>query len=454
MTLFDAHERVHVVGVGGAGMSGVATLVAESGSAVSGCDVANSPTLTELSHRGVATAIGHSSGHVDQCEVVLWSPAISDDHPEIAAARARGVRAVSRSTLFGQLSKIAPLVGLCGTHGKTTATSMMVHVSLADGRDDGWLLGAPVLGVGSNGHWGRGDLIVEVDESFGTFREVEAAFLGVLNVEPDHLDYYGTVAQLESAFTDLIERTRGPVVVWGDDPGAVRVGDTSGHEIVTVAQVAKAPWRVSDVELARRHSSFTLTGPGESFRISLRVTGAHNVANAAVVATLARLRGIDAPVVATGLANFLGAPRRYQYRGAWRGIDVYEDYAHLPSEISVTIAATRAAGYQSVAVVFQPHRVTRTVALSDELARALTAADRVVVSDIYRAGEGNPTGVTGEVIVRALGRLGFGGRASYHERLDDVVPSLVSEIGGCDVLLFVGAGDVASVINSLPGGLE
>ncbi len=446
-----AGARVHVVGVAGTGMSGLAMLLAEMGATVSGSDAVDAPIMEELRARRVTTYVGHDAEHVRGAQIVLWSPAVAADNVELASARAAGATLVARASVLAELAAVKRVVGLTGTHGKTTATSMMVQVSLAAGRDDGWLVGAPVLGVGANGHWGEGDLIVEVDESYGTMSELRPFALGLLNVEPDHLDYYGTLEALERAFADLIARTAGPVVVWGDDPGARRVAETVTREVTFVGAAAPVAWRVSHVELERRRSSFRLRGPSETLELTLRVTGAHNVANAAVVAVLARALDVAPDAVARGLSNFVGAPRRYQYRGAWRGADVYEDYAHLPGEIAATLAATRAAGYERATVVFQPHRVTRTLALAETFAPAFSGARHVVVTDLYLAGEANPTGVTGQLVADALRATSLDTR--YVAELGDVATALEVLVEDSDVILFLGAGDVASVIATLPGGV-
>jgi UDP-N-acetylmuramate--alanine ligase len=330
---------------------------------------------------------------------------------------------------------------------------MMVQVSLAAGRDDGWLVGAPVLGVGAQGHWGEGDLIVEVDESFGTFAELSPYALGVLAVEADHLDYYGTVDALEAGFSNLIARTNGPVVVWGDDPGARRVASRR-DDVIVVGTNARDAWRVSAISLERRGASFHLDGPKDSFDVTLRVSGAHNVANAAVVAALASSVGVSADAIARGLSNFVGAPRRYQYRGSWRGVDVYDDYAHLPGEIAAMLAATHAAGYERVTVVFQPHRVTRTLALATQFARAFAGARHVIVTDIYTAGEANPEGVTGELIATALQRFDPAMDTLYCSDLA-IVPELLEHLSeDSDAILVLGAGDVGAIIDTLRGGLS
>ncbi len=454
MSVFQPLTRVHVVGVGGAGMSGMALLLAEMGATVSGSDAVASSVLDELRVHNVTTFVGHRASNVEGAAVLLWSPAIGLDNVEMVVARDAGVVLVPRARALAELSSMKRVIGLTGTHGKTTATSMMVQVALAAGRDDGWLVGAPVVGVGANGHWGEGDLIVELDESYGTFGEVTPFALGLLNVESDHLDHYGALEVLEAAFGDLVIRTSGPVVAWGEDAGVARVLANSRHDVVLVGTSDSFEWRVSNVVLERRHASFELRGKGERLDVSLRVTGAHNVANAAVVAVLARSLGIDAASIVQGLANFVGAPRRYQFRGAWRGVDVYEDYAHLPGEIAATLAATRATGYERMTVVFQPHRVTRTLSLVDQFAPAFVGARHVVVTDLYRAGEANPHGVTGEVVARALRRYDPSLDTTYCGELALVPGVLEGLVEDSDVILVLGAGDVGSIITSLPGGLS
>lgn len=446
MTELRDARRVHVVGVGGAGMSAVARLLLERGAVVSGSDQHDAERLTQLRALGANVVVGHDVAAAAAAELVLWSPAVRDDDPELAAARAGGARLLARAELFGQLGDLAPVVGLCGTHGKTTSTSMFVHVARAARRDVGWLVGADVLGVGANGHWGHEALIVEVDESYGTFATVTPAALGVLNIEADHLDHYGSLAALEGAFAALARRTRGPVVGWVDDDRVARLA----REIpaMTTVGTRSAQWLVRDVHLERRGATFSLVGPSEAIDLRLAVTGAHNVANAAVVAVLARAWGVEADAITTGLAAFRGAPRRFQYRGRWGNADVYEDYAHLPGEIAATLRATRAVGYERPLVIFQPHRVSRTVALAADFANCFDDATRVLVTDLYDAGEANPDHVTGEVIVRAARDAHPDAPMTYVGALANV-PDALAPYGDVDVVLILGAGDVGSVLDHL-----
>ena len=451
--IFAPSTRVHIMGVGGAGMSGLARLLVGAGLAVSGCDEHPSAVLTALANDGVRVTLGHDESHVADVDVITWSPAIDVHGDELRAARETGVTMMSRPTVLATLARMRRVVGLTGTHGKTTSTSMMVHVMAAADRDCARLLGADVVGVGTNGGWGSGDLILEVDESYGSFAELEPFALGLLNVEADHLDHYGSLDALDGAFARLVERTSGPVVAWTDDPGAARVAARAGRDVQSVGTAAHDRWRVENATTSRRHSSFTLRGPDDAFDVELRVAGLHNVANAAVVAALALNVGVDRGAVARGLATFDGAPRRFEFLGTWGGVDVYEDYAHLPGEIAATLAATRAAGYERITVVFQPHRVTRTIALASAFAPAFDEASSVIVTDIYRAGEANPDGVTGELIANELLRRACTSARYCHELTD--VPAALEELRSeSDVIVLLGAGDVASIAGDLSGGLR
>jgi len=443
--------RVHIVGVGGAGMSVLAVLLAGMGCDVSGCDASDSPVLAQLRGFGVEVASSHEAVHVASSDLVLWSPAIHEDHRELVAARAAHVAMLSRAQVLGELSSLARVIGVTGTHGKTTATSMLVTIMSTAGRDDSRLVGAPVRDVGFGGYHGEGDLIVEVDESYGAFSQISPYALGLLNVEADHLDHYGSLDHLEAAFVDVMNRTSGPVVVWSDDPGAARVAAGLGRDWISVGFSDRASWRWHDVELSERGARARLVGPGESpleVPIDLRVTGRHNLANAGVAAVLALSVGVDPADVVAGLARFRGAPRRFEHLGTWGSIDVVDDYAHLPGEIAATVEAARSAGYERIVAVFQPHRITRTQNVGDAFAPAFDQVDTVIVTDIYSAGEANPEGLTGEVVadyVRARGLT----NAHYAASLADAAEALGTLGDGADLVLILGAGDVTRVLDHL-----
>jgi UDP-N-acetylmuramate--alanine ligase len=428
-------------------MSSLAVLLQEYGCVVSGCDAANVGVLAQLRELGVDVADHHDVAHVAEADVVLWSPAVPREHVELLAAQSSGCVMLARRHVLAELSKMVRLIGVTGTHGKTTATSMLVQIMAAAGRDDSRLLGAPVRGVGFGGHFATGDLLAEVDESYGAFAELTPYALGLLNVEVDHLDHYGSLENLEAAFADVLSRTTGPVVVWIDDPGAARVAAQVACDVVSVGTQAHAWWHLVDEEVTRRGARARLVGPVD-VDIVLSVTGRHNLANAALAAALAMAVGVEPAHVTEGLRRFRGAPRRFEHMATWRGVDVVDDYAHLPGEIVATIAAARAAGYQNVVAVFQPHRVTRTISVGADFAPAFDDVDEVIITDIYTAGEANPDGVNGEFLANFVANRGRT-RVHYAPTLTEAARTLERSDEQMDLVLILGAGDVTTVLDHL-----
>jgi UDP-N-acetylmuramate--L-alanine ligase/UDP-N-acetylenolpyruvoylglucosamine reductase len=428
-------------------MSALAVYLHERGCVVSGCDEGNAATLEEIRDLGVDVAFEHDEAHVATSEVVLWSPAVAPDHVELVGARRRSLVMLARRSVLAELSRHTRVIGITGTHGKTTATSMLVQIMRSARRDDARLLGASVRSVGFGGHYAPGDLLAEIDESYGAFSELTPYALGLTNVEADHLDHYGSLENLESAFVDVLERTTGPVVVWSDDAGASRVAAKVQRPVITVGTSEEAHWRLSHVEISRTRARARLTGE-TTLEIALSVTGRHNLANAAVAAVLALSLGVAPSSVREGLTRFGGAPRRFELVAHRAGVDVIDDYAHLPGEIAATIAAARDAGYRKVVAVFQPHRVSRTLAIGSEFAPAFDDADEVIVTDIYTAGEANPAAITGEVVAASL-RSRATTRVHYAPTLEVAASILEGVMDNADVVLILGAGDVTRVLDYL-----
>lgn len=436
-------RHVHVVGAGGAGMSGVVRYFADAGSRVSGSDRSDSVALGQLASRGSFT-VGSNAVAASRADLVTWSPAV--DPSVDLDVLAGGQRGVARPELLALIARHHTTLAVTGTHGKTTASSMLVHIALAAKWNPSWLLGADVRGAGANGHFGGDRLVLELDESYGSFRQTVPHGLAILNVEADHLDHYGTLDALETAFVELSKTTTGPVVLFRD--GVSRDVAAQMPYAITVGFERSSSWCIEDVATSRDGSSCVVRSTDAELQISLSVPGRHNLVNAAVVGVLALSYGASPQEVHAGLSNFRGAPRRFESRGTVSGAQLIDDYAHLPTEIAATLQAARDTGATRILAVFQPHRVTRTTALARDFGPVFAAATDVVVTDIYRAGEPNPAAVTGEIVVDAI-RAQRSTPVTYVATLDEVRAEIARRAGDYDMVVVMGAGDIATVVDDL-----
>jgi UDP-N-acetylmuramate--alanine ligase len=445
-----APMRIHVVGVGGAGMSGLARVLVGLGHTVSGSDLVSSQVSASLARVGVAVAAGHDASNVGDVDLVTHSPAVRADNVELRVAAARGIRIATRAEVLGALSTQKATLAIAGTHGKTTTSSMLALVLSGAGRAPSWLVGADVAGLGANARLDDGaELVMEADESYGTFAELQPALVAVTNVEADHLDYYGSLDALRLAFRDLMERSS-VRLVHADDPiaselgrelGAHRVGSSSDDDFV-----------VSDVTLERASATFRLRHPEGALEVRVGAPGRHNVANASVAAAVAILRGVPDDVVVESLGRFAGVPRRFEFRGEFHGASVVDDYAHLPSEVRAAIATARTGGWGRVVAVFQPHRYTRTGSLAGSFAGAFDGADLVIVTDVYAAGEPPIPGVTGRLVADAVADAAGAPTVRYVKDRADVAAAVADLVGPGDLLLTMGAGDLTSLADELREG--
>jgi len=451
---FDSPRRIHVIGVGGAGMSAIAQVLAEQGHEVSGSDVRASATTERLALAGVAISIGHDAANLGRAEVVTASPAVQPGNVELRAAQAAGLEVLRRGTVLAELVARTRTIAVAGTHGKTTTSSMLTLIAQAAGLDPGFLIGAELAGAGSNARAGSGSLLVlEADESYGTFTELEPAIVALTNVEPDHLDHYGDVSALEQAFADLLARASEASVVVADDPVAARLGRAAGA--VLVGTDPSADVVLGEVALGRATSRFTLDGgPAAALSIEVAAPGMHNATNAALAATAALLAGVDAASVVAGLARFTGVPRRFEFRGEVGGVSFVDDYAHLPTEVAATLAAARRGGWGRIVVIFQPHRYTRTQAVAAQFADAFAEADALVITALYGAGEEPIPGVTAQLVVDAVTR---GTTPPLVELVEDrgaLVERVAALLRPGDLCLTLGAGDLTTLPDQLRRRLE
>lgn len=430
-------------------MSGLARVLVGLGHTVSGSDLVASQVSASLAAAGVAVAVGHDAANVGEIDLLTHSPAVRSDNVELRTAASRGVRIATRAEVLGALSTLRATLAIAGTHGKTTTSSMLALVLAGAGRSPSWLLGADVAGLGANARLGDGpELVLEADESYGTFAQLTPALVAVTNVEADHLDFYGSIDALRGAFAELMERSA-TRLVHADDPiaselgrelGAHRVGSGSDNDFI-----------VSNVVLERAAATFRLVHPSGTLDVRVGAPGHHNVANAAVAAAVAILRGVSDDDVVESLGHFAGVPRRFEFRGEFHGATVVDDYAHLPSEVRAAIATARAGGWDRIVAVFQPHRYTRTGSLAATFAGAFDGADVVVVTDVYAAGEPPIPGVTGRLVADAVTGGTRPPTVHYVKDRADVAGAVAGLVGPGDLLLTMGAGDLTSLADELRG---
>ena len=421
-------------------MSGLARLAHESSWRVTGCDDVDGAVIDELRGLGIAVSIGPSPDEWLMADLVTASPAVAATHLDVVRASARG-NLVVRGQALDAVSQSWQLVSIAGTHGKTTATSMAAFVARSDGRDASWLVGAPVPGLGANAHGGDNPLVMETDESFGTFTYLTPRDLILLNVDADHLDHYGSEAALHAAFADLVARTSGLVVVVQRDSTAGILA-AARRRVVSVGR-GDDDYLIHHEHFSGTSSSFHVSGARGEVNGALQVPGRHNVDNAAAVAVWALESGYTPEQIATGLAQFRGAPRRFTVVGTRGRTQLIDDYAHLPREVSATIAAARAGGFTRLGVIFQPHRVTRTRLLAPTFAGAFTGVEKLIVTDVYRSGEPAEAGVDGSLIVNAV--RGDVPDVTYVPALDEARALAEEWFDDLDAIIVMGAGDVAEI---------
>lgn len=438
--------KIHFIGIGGAGMSALAKVLLERGYEISGSDLKRSRAATMLEAMGAAVRIGHDASLVDGRDLVIVSSAIPTSNPELARARERSIEVTTRGEALAALLEGQRAVVVAGTHGKTTTTSMITSVLRHAGLDPTYLVGGGLNDVGTNARNGRDDLaIAESDESDGSFLLLHPLIAVVTNVEADHLDYWGSEDALRAAFARFMSdiRPEGTVVVPADDPDLVASAEASGRKVVRFGEDGDVfsqdvRWGLHGPEIELR----TDTGRVE---VRLRIPGLHNVANALAAAAACLEVGVSLEDVGRGLSNYRGVERRWQVRGTVRGVTVIDDYAHHPTEVRATLAAARPGPWERVIAVFQPHRYTRTMVLFDDFGQSFTNADRVVVTDVYGAGEQPVPGVTGKLVADAACVHLPGRPIAYLPHRAELLAYLQSSVRSGDALLTLGAGDISSV---------
>jgi len=444
----DELGRVHFVGIGGAGLSGIARIMLARGIAVTGSDARDSATLEALRALGAICHVGHAAEQVHDADTVVVSTAVRADNPEVVEAQRLGLRLLPRSAALAAVMAGRRVVAIAGTHGKTTTTSLLTVALQHCGADPSFAIGGELNESGSNAHDGSGDLFVaEADESDGAFLVYSPFAAVVTNVEADHLDNYGTVEAYRAAFDEFVDRIdpAGLLVACVDDPGAARLADTAqqrGLRVVRVGESEDAEVRAEAVRFAGNRSVFTVVDHGRRLgEVELQIPGRHYVLDALGALACALRLGFGFSEVARGLEAFSGTRRRMEFKGEAGGVRVYDSYAHHPREIAGDLQAARSlADGGRVVVAFQPHMVSRTKAFSSEMGQALGAADEVVVMDIYVAREDPEPGVSGALVADAVPLDAE--HVVYEPSWAATAAHLVARARPGDVVLTLGAGDV------------
>jgi len=446
-------KRLHFIGIGGAGMSGLARIALSHSISVTGSDIKGSSVVKALQALGATIATSHAGHNVDGSDLVVYSTAISLNNPELLRARELGVNVLTRAAALSLLMSESTSIAVAGTHGKTTTSSMLTVALQACGADPSFAIGGTITASGSNAHRGTGEIFVaEADESDGSFIEYHPYAAIVTNIEHDHVDFFATPAAVEAAFKDFAATINrdGFLTYCADDVGAKSLASTMDSLTCISYGVSEgADLIVDQIGLLAMGSHARAIWHGKSIGfIELQVPGHHNLLNAAAVLATGLQLGFSAPNLIEGLATFRGTGRRFELKGTVHGIRVIDDYGHHPTEIDATLsAARRYAGDGRLIVIFQPHRYSRTVAFAEGFAQKLSKADRAIVLEIYAASEKPIAGVSSRMITDLMEH------GEYIPNFIEVTDSVIESAEPGDVIITLGAGDVGSLAPIIVDGL-
>ena len=435
--------HIHLVGIGGVSMRPLGLVLQIMGIKVTGSDMNSSGSTDDVIAKGIPVAIGHRAENIEGAACIIRTAAVHNDNPEIAAARAKGVPVFERAEAWGVIMQdYKNAICVSGTHGKTTTTSMITHILLEADWDPTVMIGGNLPAIGGNGHRvGHGDtMVLESCEYCDSFLNFSPSMSIILNIEADHLDYFKDLAHIQRSFREFAELSSDSILINGDDENTVEAvkgleyhtfGLAEGNQIRAVN--LSADWRSFDVECDGKFYC----------HVDISVLGKHNTLNALASAAAAYLLGIDGEAVSRGIHAYRGAGRRLEFKGHLNGADVYDDYAHHPKEVQVTLAAAREMGYKRLVAVFQPHTYSRTQALFDDFVRELKKADFVIVSEIYAAREKNTLGITGRTMAEAIPG------AVFCETLPEVSSYMRCIAQEGDMMITLGCGDIYRAADAL-----
>src|ERR1022692_568662 len=457
--MFAKIQRIHFVGIGGIGMSGIAEVLLNLGYQISGSDLKTSAVTQRLGALGAAIFEGHAARNIAGSDVVVTSSAIPVENPEVAEARRLHVPVIQRAEMLAELMRLKYGIAIAGMHGKTTTTSMVAAVLAAGGLDPTVVVGGRVDAMGSNARLGKSQyLVAEADESDRSFLKLSPILAVVTNLDREHMDCYKDMADVERAFLDFMDRVPfyGAVTACIDNPLLKGILPRVRRRVFTYGVAAESDYRLEflgspTASVDGRFARFLVhTATGSLGPFELHVPGRHNVLNATAAIAIARQLEVSAEKIAEGLSHFRGVDRRFQLRGTAHGVTVVDDYGHHPTEIRATLAAARECGHRKIHVVFQPHRYSRTLDLLDEFSGAFADADTIIVLPIYAASEEPIPGVTAERLAAKIS----GSRVQYVPDFPAAVSAVAAEAHEGDLIMTLGAGNVSQLAPQILAVLE
>ena len=445
MVMLRKTRRLHFVGIGGIGMSGIAEVLINLGYQVTGSDLEEGATVKRLRSLGGTVTKGHHAANIGDCDVVVVSSAVKPDNPEVLEARRRQIPVIPRAEMLAELMRIKYGIAIAGSHGKTSTTSMVAQILSGAGLDPTIIIGGRLGVLGGNAKLGKGDLLVaEADESDGSFLRLTPTLAVVTNIDPEHLEHYGSLAKLQDSFVDFLNKVPfyGTGIVCLDEARVQEILPRLTRRVVTYGFTAQADLSAAAIELREFQAGFDVFLKREKLgRVQLQVPGRHSVANALAAIAVGLDLEIPFATIVRELGRFHGADRRFQLKGEAGGVMVIDDYGHHPVEILATLAAAKRGWSRRTVVVFQPHRYTRVQALLSDFARAFDDADLLAVTDIYPAGETPIPGVTAETVARAIEDHGHKD-VTLVKDLAQVPSWLESRVREGDMVITMGAGSV------------
>lgn len=441
-------KRIHFVGIGGSGMCPIAEILFHKGYELTGSDTNESDTLVRIRSYGIPVSMGQKAENVKGAELVVYTAAVKQDNPELVAARESGIPTVERSVMLGIVTRRFPdSIAVSGTHGKTTTTAMITQILLGAGRDPSAIIGGKLPLIGGNGRVGKSGIIVcEACEFVDTFLQLAPAISVILNIDNDHLDYFGTVENTIRSFHKFAGQTSRLIVVNGDDANARKaVEGIEGAKIVTYGLDQKNDYAADQIEASQRaREKFVIRkNGGKAADIQLSVPGKHNIYNALAAFAVADSLGVDAGSISKGLHEFTGVHRRFEILGEFGGITVADDFAHHPTELAATLTAAKQMGFSRVWAVFQPHTYSRTYLLFNDFVKALKLADRVVLSEILAVREENTYHIYAKDLAEKIPEC------VWFKTFEEISDYMIKNAQDGDLILTIGGGDIYKCANRI-----